>query len=60
MNGLGVCLTLPNHGSRKAIDAPYVVERWTKVKGSELSIYYVLSTWNPYVVILMKSRLHVE
>jgi hypothetical protein len=40
--------------------APYVVERWTKVQGSELSIYYVLSTWNPYVVVLMKSRLHVE
>lgn len=40
--------------------APYVVERWTKVQGSELSVYYVLSTWNPYVVVLMKSRLHVE
>jgi len=40
--------------------APYVVERWTKAQGSELSIYYVLSTWNPYVVILMKSRLHIE
>lgn len=40
--------------------APYVVERWTKAQGSELSIYYVLSTWNPYVVVLMKSRLHVE
>jgi hypothetical protein len=40
--------------------APYVVERWTKVRGSELSIYYVLSTWNPYVVVLMKSRLHVQ
>ena len=40
--------------------APYVVERWTKVQGSELSIYYVLSTWNPYVVVLMKSRLHVQ
>jgi len=40
--------------------APYVVERWTKAQGSELSIYYVLSTWNPYVVILMKSRLHVD
>jgi hypothetical protein len=40
--------------------APYIVERWTKVQGSELSIYYVLSTWNPYVVVLMKSRLHVE
>ena len=40
--------------------APYVIERWTKVQGSELSMYYVLSTWNPYVVILMKSRLNVE
>ncbi len=40
--------------------APYVVERWTKLQGSELSIYYVLSTWNPYVVVLMKSKLHVE
>jgi Domain of unknown function (DUF4185) len=40
--------------------APYVIERWTKLQGSELSIYYLLSTWNPYVVILMKSRLHVE
>jgi len=39
--------------------APYVIERWTKLQGSELNIYYVLSTWNPYVV-MMKSRLHVE
>ncbi len=40
--------------------APYVVERWTKVRDSDLTIYYALSTWNPYVVVLMKSRLHVE
>jgi hypothetical protein len=40
--------------------APYVIERWTKARGSELSIYYVLSTWNPDVVVLMKSRLRVE
>lgn len=40
--------------------APYVVERWTKVQGSELELYYVLSTWNPYVVVLMKSRLQVQ
>jgi hypothetical protein len=40
--------------------APYVVERWTKVQGSELNLYYVLSTWNPYVVVLMKSRMRVE
>jgi hypothetical protein len=40
--------------------APYVVERWTKVQGSELDLYYALSTWNPYVVVLMKSRVQVE
>jgi class 3 adenylate cyclase len=40
--------------------APYVVERWTKVQGSELDLYYVLSTLNPYVVVLMKSRLQIE
>ncbi len=40
--------------------APYVVERFTKLAGSELNLYYVLSTWNPYVVVLMKSRFKVE
>jgi hypothetical protein len=40
--------------------APYVVERWTRVQGAELNIYYVLSTLNPYVVVLMKSRLKVD
>jgi hypothetical protein len=40
--------------------APYVIERFTKLAGSELTVYYVLSTWNPYVVVLMKSRLQVE
>ena len=36
--------------------APYVVERWTKSQNGELSLYYTISTWNPYVVVLMKSR----
>jgi hypothetical protein len=36
--------------------APYVVERWTRRQGSELDLYYVLSTWNPYVVDLMQAR----
>lgn len=38
---------------------PYVVERWTKVQGSELDLFYLMSTWNPYVVVLMKSRLTI-
>lgn len=40
--------------------APYVVERWTKAHGSELDLYYLLSTWNPYVVVLLKSRLQIQ
>jgi hypothetical protein len=40
--------------------APYVIERWTRLQGSELSLYYTLSTWNPYVVVLMKSRFKVD
>jgi hypothetical protein len=40
--------------------APYVVERWTKVQGAELDLYYVMSTLNPFVVVLMKSRLQIE
>jgi hypothetical protein len=40
--------------------APYVVERWTRVQGSELELYYVISTINPYVVVLMKSLLQIE
>ncbi len=39
--------------------APYVVKRWTRVQGQELDLYYLLSTWNPYVVVLMKSRLQM-
>ncbi|MGO9121025.1 MAG: DUF4185 domain-containing protein [Desulfomonilaceae bacterium] len=42
------------------IYAPYVVERFTKLVGSELHLYYCLSTWNPYVVVLMKSRVLVK
>jgi hypothetical protein len=40
--------------------APYMVERWAKVQGSELHLYYVISTVNPYVVVLMKSRLAID
>jgi uncharacterized protein DUF4185 len=40
--------------------APYVVERWTTVQGSSLFIYFVMSTWNPYVVDLMTTRFSVS
>ena len=35
--------------------APYMIERFTKVAGNTLSIYYLLSTWNPYTVVEMRS-----
>jgi hypothetical protein len=64
-DGLAGPVLLPrNQGDpeslRGAAYAPYVVERWTKRQGSELDIYYTMSTLNPYVVVLMKSRLQVE
>jgi len=40
--------------------APYVVERFTKAVGSELNLCYCLSTWNPYVVVLMRSRFEIQ
>jgi hypothetical protein len=35
--------------------APSMIERFTEVKNDKLSIYYTLSTWNPYTVVKMRS-----
>ncbi len=35
--------------------APFMIERFTNVAGDKLSIYYTLSTWNPYTVVEMRS-----
>jgi hypothetical protein len=35
--------------------APYLIERFTRVSGDKLSIYYTLSTWNPYTIVEMRS-----
>jgi hypothetical protein len=35
--------------------APYMIERFTKVAGNTLSIYYTNSTWNPYTIVEMRS-----
>jgi len=40
--------------------APFVIERFTRARDHELLLYYVMSTWNPYVVVLMKSRFAIE
>ena len=39
---------------------PYIIERFTRLADSTLTIYYVMSTWNPYTVVLMKSQLRVD
>jgi len=35
---------------------PLMIERFTKVSGNTLNIYYVMSTWNPYTVVKMRSQ----
>jgi Domain of unknown function (DUF4185) len=35
--------------------APYMIERFIRVTANTLSIYYLLSTWNPYTVVEMRS-----
>ena len=40
--------------------APYAVQRWTKLNGNTLAIYFLLSTWNPYTVVLMRSEFQVQ
>jgi hypothetical protein len=35
--------------------APIMIERFTRVGSGKLSIYYTMSTWNPYTVVKMRS-----
>jgi hypothetical protein len=43
------------HTTRGATYAPYTIERFTRVAGTTLSIYYTVSTWNPYTTVEMRS-----
>jgi len=36
--------------------APYLVPSYTKVDGDTTSLYWVMSTWNPYQSVLMRTR----
>jgi hypothetical protein len=36
--------------------APYMIGRFTGVAGNKLSIYYTLSTWNPYTIVELRSE----
>jgi hypothetical protein len=39
--------------------APSIIERFTRVSGNTLRIYWLLSTWNPYTVVKMRSELTI-
>ena len=41
--------------TKGGIYAPQMVQRFTEVSASTLKIFYTLSTWNPYAVVLMES-----
>jgi len=43
------------YSTRGAAYAPYPIERFTTVANGTLAIYYVMSTWNPYPVVKMRS-----
>ncbi len=35
--------------------SPQMIERFTEVQGDTLKVFYNISTWNPYTVVLMES-----
>lgn len=39
--------------------APYIVGRFLDARGDTLRVWFVLSTWNPYTVVLMRTRLKI-
>ena len=47
----------PANGNPGGVYAPYVIPRYTRGGPQNTTIYYVMSTWNPYQVVLMKSTL---
>lgn len=54
LNGPTIGPTDP-YTTRGGIYAPYMIERFTRVNGNRLSIYYAVSTWNPYTIVEMRS-----
>jgi hypothetical protein len=51
------------HSTDQAGDAygPYLISRFTRgAPGGTSDIYYLMSTWNPYTVVLMRSTLRIE
>jgi hypothetical protein len=47
----------PANGDPGGVYAPYIIPRFTRGAKHSTTIYYTLSTWNPYQVNLMKATL---
>src|SRR5262249_30097179 len=41
-------------------EGPFMIERFMKVLGSTLKIYYVVGTYNPYTVVKMRSEFTIS
>jgi hypothetical protein len=50
----------PANGGPGGVYAPFVIPGYTKGGEGTTTIYYMLSTWNPYQVVLMRSILAVQ
>lgn len=55
----------PLHDPRRAFEpggeyGPYLISRFTKRIADGCRLYYTMSTWNPYQVVLMQSDLRFE
>jgi len=49
----------PANGGPGGVYAPYVITRFNRGGPRTATIYYTMSTWNPYQVVLMRSTLAV-
>jgi hypothetical protein len=48
---------MPGANDLGRLYAPLVVDAWTEARGPNAAdIYWNVSTWNPYEIVLMKSR----
>ena len=47
------------HRKNRGFYAPYIIERFTRVANGQVTLSWLMSTWNPYVVVRMESKLNV-
>jgi hypothetical protein len=45
------------HGDTGVLHGPSIVEPWTEVRSGSVDLYWFLSTWSPYQVVLAKTTL---